>query len=203
MQQRQPRLGDILDDYCPRERRITNHAVVAMVGEEIKQTRCTTCDSDHEYKHAKVPVTRKKKDTMSAAFSEVLASVQQDAPVGVMRPAEPPQDKPTLRFDEPQVPDSPPAPPAGTLVPSARQRARCRSSRCTSRPHAAGASGRRAGTGRLRAAARRLTAGLPDRSLTEVAARAGSGRIRVLPATRMAAPTRRGPAGSAPGSRNK
>ena len=50
MQQRQPRLGDIVDDYCPRERRITNHAVVAMVGDEVKQTRCTTCDADHEYK---------------------------------------------------------------------------------------------------------------------------------------------------------
>ena len=31
MQQRRLRLGDILDDYCPRERRITNHAVVAMI----------------------------------------------------------------------------------------------------------------------------------------------------------------------------
>ena len=55
MQQRQLRLGDILDDYCPRERRVTNHAVVAMVGPDVKQTRCTTCDAEHEYKHAKVP----------------------------------------------------------------------------------------------------------------------------------------------------
>jgi hypothetical protein len=54
MQPRQPRLGDILDDYCPRERRVTNHAVVAMVGADVKQTRCTTCDADHEYKHANV-----------------------------------------------------------------------------------------------------------------------------------------------------
>ena len=30
--QRQLRLGDILDDYCPRERRVTNHAIVAMIG---------------------------------------------------------------------------------------------------------------------------------------------------------------------------
>ena len=36
MQQRQLRLGDILDDYCPRERRVTNHAVVAMIGEAVK-----------------------------------------------------------------------------------------------------------------------------------------------------------------------
>ena len=29
MEQRRLRLGDILDDYCPRERRVTNHAIVA------------------------------------------------------------------------------------------------------------------------------------------------------------------------------
>ena len=35
MEQRQHGLGDVLDDYCPRERRVTNHAVVALVGDEI------------------------------------------------------------------------------------------------------------------------------------------------------------------------
>src|SRR5579862_6968353 len=71
-QQRQLRLGDILDDYCPRERRVTNHAVVAMVGEDVKQTRCTTCDADHPYKHAKVPRQRRK-DSPAALYSQVLA----------------------------------------------------------------------------------------------------------------------------------
>ena len=61
MQQRRPRLGDILDDYCPRERRITNHAVVAMIEDQVKQTRCTTCDADHEYKAARVPPPRRKR----------------------------------------------------------------------------------------------------------------------------------------------
>src|SRR6186997_796943 len=73
MQQRQLRLGDILDDYCPRERRVTNHAVVAMVGEDVKQTRCTTCDAEHEYKHAKVPRQRRKSETPAALYSQVLA----------------------------------------------------------------------------------------------------------------------------------
>ena len=50
MQPRRLRLGDILDDYCPRERRITSHAVVAMVEDEVKQTRCTACHADHEFK---------------------------------------------------------------------------------------------------------------------------------------------------------
>ena len=73
MQQRQLRLGDILDDYCPRERRLTNHAVVAMVGEDVKQTRCTTCDAEHEYKHARVPRQRKK-DSAAALQAQVLAA---------------------------------------------------------------------------------------------------------------------------------
>jgi hypothetical protein len=73
MQQRQLRLGDILDDYCPRERRLTNHAVVAMVGADVKQTRCTTCDAEHEYKHAKVPRQRRKSEAPAALYAQVLA----------------------------------------------------------------------------------------------------------------------------------
>jgi hypothetical protein len=74
MQQRQLRLGDILDDYCPRERRVTNHAVVAMVGDAVKQTRCTTCDAEHEYKHAKIPRQRRKADTPAALYAQVAAN---------------------------------------------------------------------------------------------------------------------------------
>ena len=74
MQQRQLRLGDTLDDYCPRERRLTNHVIVAMVGEDVKQVRCTTCDSDHEYKHAKIPRQRKKSDTPAALYAQVAAN---------------------------------------------------------------------------------------------------------------------------------
>ena len=73
MQQRQLRLGDILDDYCPRERRVTNHAIVAMVGETVKQTRCTTCDAEHEYNHAKVPRQRRKNETPAALYAQVAA----------------------------------------------------------------------------------------------------------------------------------
>jgi len=70
MQQRQPRLGDVLDDYCPRERRVTNHVVVAMIGDNVKQTRCTTCDADHEYKQAKVPRVRRKTESPAALAAQ-------------------------------------------------------------------------------------------------------------------------------------
>ncbi len=73
MQQRQLRLGDVLDDYCPRERRLTNHAVVAMVGPDVKQTRCTTCNTEHKYKQARVPRQRRKPESSAALYSQVLA----------------------------------------------------------------------------------------------------------------------------------
>jgi hypothetical protein len=73
MKERQLRLGDILDDYCPRERRVTNHAIVAMIGPDVKQTRCTTCDAEHAYKHAKVPRQRRKADTPAALYTQVAA----------------------------------------------------------------------------------------------------------------------------------
>jgi len=73
MPQRQVRLGDVLDDYCPRERRLSNHVVVALVDEEIKLTRCVTCDSEHPYKDGRVPPRRKKRltDPVASAGTEV------------------------------------------------------------------------------------------------------------------------------------
>ena len=76
-QQRQLRLGDILDDYCPRERRLANHTVVAMVGDEVRLTRCTTCETEHPYKGGKAPRQRKK-TTAQAAYDEVLESVKKE-----------------------------------------------------------------------------------------------------------------------------
>src|SRR5438477_2789595 len=74
MEQRTLRLGDILDDYCPRERRVTNHAVVAMIEQDVKQTRCTTCDTEHVYKGGRAP-RRKKPESTGALYKEVLAGI--------------------------------------------------------------------------------------------------------------------------------
>jgi hypothetical protein len=79
MEQRPLRLGDTLDDYCPRERRVTNHAVVAMIEEHVKQTRCTTCDAEHPYKGGKAP-RRRKKETPAALYKEVLARAPETEP---------------------------------------------------------------------------------------------------------------------------
>jgi hypothetical protein len=107
MQARRLRLGDILDDYCPRERRVTNHAVVAMIEDQVKQTRCTTCDAEHEYKAAKVPaVRRKKSDGVLAA--ESLAGGRPVLASAIPAPdAEPEHDEHLQVPSEPESLDTP------------------------------------------------------------------------------------------------
>jgi hypothetical protein len=103
MEQRPLRLGDILDDYCPRERRVTNHAVVAMVEDTVKQTRCTTCDAEHAYKGGQAP-RRRKKETPSALYKEVLAGKPDDAPARIEAArahVQPVEDVEPLEIDQP------------------------------------------------------------------------------------------------------
>lgn len=90
-QQRPLRLGDLVDDYCPRERRITNHAIVAIVEDAIRQTRCTACESDHVYKGGKAPLRRKPKDDQAALYEQVLvnATAGPSRPEQVTPPVEP------------------------------------------------------------------------------------------------------------------
>src|SRR5262245_21515596 len=113
MEQRRLRLGDILDDYCPRERRVTNHAVVAMIEEDVKQTRCTTCDAEHAYKGARVPKRRKKETpaALAAALAQPPAPVAVHA-VDLMSHHEPAEDRQALmqndnNDDNPDIPDMP------------------------------------------------------------------------------------------------
>jgi hypothetical protein len=99
MQQRQLRLGDILDDYCPRERRLTNHVVVAMIGPDVKQTRCSTCDTEHEYKQAKLPRLRRKADGFAALAAQAPGGgPKRPEPAGPIagRPAEDAVAAPTV-----------------------------------------------------------------------------------------------------------
>jgi hypothetical protein len=79
MQDRRYRPGDVLDDYCPRERRITDHAIVAMIDDEIRRTRCGICDAEHEYKDGKVPTPRRKTQP-PALFTQVLEGMNGPVP---------------------------------------------------------------------------------------------------------------------------
>jgi hypothetical protein len=66
-----PRLGDTIDDYCPRCRLLLNHAVASLVGNQVVKVICQTCHSEHPYRHAEVPL-KKKPSPRAALFEQVL-----------------------------------------------------------------------------------------------------------------------------------
>jgi hypothetical protein len=66
------RLGDDVDDHCSRCKRTTDHAVVAMTGEEVLKTRCRTCNNEHPYRHNQ---GRKKEMTAKEAFDKLVATM--------------------------------------------------------------------------------------------------------------------------------
>jgi hypothetical protein len=133
MDQRRLRPGDSLDDYCPRERRLTDHVIVAVVDDVVKQTRCVACDTEHPFKDGKVPARRKKKETPAVLVQQVIEGLGEAGVVPaddnghgsemqpnlVMRPERKPSSRskrgPTAVAD----PAAPPAAAAPSLVPPA------------------------------------------------------------------------------------
>jgi hypothetical protein len=72
------RLGDDLDDYCVRCKRIMNHSVVSVINAEPAKVRCRTCHSDHDYRHEIAPPS-KADLKKQALFNEVLKTVDPSA----------------------------------------------------------------------------------------------------------------------------
>lgn len=74
------RLGDVIDDFCVKCKRLTNHAIVSIVDEQAAKVRCRTCYHDHDYRHEQPPPSKKdlKKQEL---FAQVLAGVAPEAAV--------------------------------------------------------------------------------------------------------------------------
>src|SRR5450631_2637357 len=79
------RLGDIIDDFCIKCRRLTNHAIVSLVGNEAAKVRCRTCYHDHDYRHEQAPPSKKElkklEEEAKAAQAAALAAQNGDAPL--------------------------------------------------------------------------------------------------------------------------
>jgi len=82
---REPRLGDIIDDYCVKCKRIMNHAIVSLVNGEPAKVRCRTCHNDHDYRHEQPPPP-KTDSRKQALFNEVLAKVAPGGSAGSAAP---------------------------------------------------------------------------------------------------------------------
>lgn len=112
------RLGDVIDDYCVKCKRIMNHSVVSMLNQEPAKVRCRTCHSDHDYRHEQAPPP--KADLRKAAlFNEVLSKMG-TTPAEVAAVADPsevhdPEEPPEVHdpeeadeFKEPLIPEDVP-----------------------------------------------------------------------------------------------
>ena len=100
---REPRLGDIIDDYCVKCKRIMNHAVVSLLNGEPAKVRCRTCHNDHDYRHEQPPPP-KVDLRKQALFSEVLAKVAPGSVLGAAVPEpflEDPAEEEALAEEEP------------------------------------------------------------------------------------------------------
>jgi len=88
MADRAPRLGDVIDDYCPRCRLLLNHDVTSLFGADVAKVTCRTCHNAHDYRHAQVPPKRKsaKKEDKQSLLQQVLATMP--------KPPEPPAPPP-------------------------------------------------------------------------------------------------------------
>jgi hypothetical protein len=76
------RLGDDIDDFCVRCKRVMNHNVVSVLNGQAAKVRCRTCHSDHDFRHEQAPPP--KVDARKAAlFAEVLKKVAPDVPAVV------------------------------------------------------------------------------------------------------------------------
>ena len=86
-----PRLGDILDDYCPRCRLLLNHAIASLVDGKVAKVICQTCHSEHPYRYAGLP-QKKKSSPRAGLFEQVLAKAA---------PAAAPPERPAVAAEPP------------------------------------------------------------------------------------------------------
>jgi hypothetical protein len=109
---RKLRVGNLVDDYCPRERRLSNHAIVALVGDEVRQVRCTTCDAEHKYRQGKVPSSRKKKPVIAAPpLAPASARITPDDTRPNEAAGPPPAEAAQVAAPAASVPEAPQDPP--------------------------------------------------------------------------------------------
>jgi len=69
------RLGDLIDDHCPRCKRLTNHVIASFMGDKVVKVVCQACHSEHPFYEGK----ERKKKPKATAFDQVLAKASPSA----------------------------------------------------------------------------------------------------------------------------
>jgi hypothetical protein len=69
------RLGDVIDDFCVKCRRLTNHSIVSLLNGAAAKVRCRTCYNDHDYRNEQAPPTKKELARQKELFNAVLSGM--------------------------------------------------------------------------------------------------------------------------------
>lgn len=70
----QLRLGDDVDDYCIKCKRLTNHSILSLVEGEPAKVRCRTCYNEGPFRKGEAPPS--KRDLKKAElFNAVLSGI--------------------------------------------------------------------------------------------------------------------------------
>ena len=94
------RLGDEIDDYCVKCRRLTNHSIVSMVEAKAAKVRCRACYSDHDFRNEQAPPSKKELARQKDLFNAVLAGVapaESELPETAEMPVEPEAAEPPAK----------------------------------------------------------------------------------------------------------
>ena len=76
------RLGDDIDDFCVKCKRVMNHLVVSLLNDEPAKVRCRTCHGDHDFRHEQAPppkIDARKAALIQQALLAKAASASSDA----------------------------------------------------------------------------------------------------------------------------
>ncbi len=63
------RLGDDIDDFCIKCKRLSNHVIVSLLDTTVAKVRCKGCHSEHDFRNEQAPPTKRelKKQALLAA----------------------------------------------------------------------------------------------------------------------------------------
>jgi hypothetical protein len=75
------RLGDDIDDFCVKCKRVMNHLVVSLLHDEPAKVRCRTCHGDHDFRHEQAPPP--KIDARKAALIQAALEKASLAPEAI------------------------------------------------------------------------------------------------------------------------
>src|SRR5450755_1650874 len=95
------RLGDDIDDFCVKCKRVMNHLVVSLLNDEPAKVRCRTCHGDHDFRHDQAPPP--KVDSRKAALIQQALEKAAGAGAAIPLNAVPVSDGPVVEAVEPEL----------------------------------------------------------------------------------------------------